>query len=131
MVTLITILTLIAAILLVLIVLIQKPKGGGISNNLTGANQIFGVKKTSDIVEKTTWVLSGVIAVLLLITTGFNTPVTKGDDVNLDPSAEIEKVLENPASVTQPSVAPPPQQGNPSGGAQLQPAPAPAPDQEK
>jgi preprotein translocase subunit SecG len=105
MVTTLTILALIVSILLILIVLIQKPKGGGITNNLTGgANQIFGVKKTSDIVEKTTWILSGVIGVILLITTGFNGSVAQdGDDLNLDPATEIEKALDNPGAIQQPT----------------------------
>lgn len=118
MVTALAILALIIAVLLILIVLIQKPKGGGITNNLTGgANQIFGVKKTSDIVEKTTWILSGVIAIILLITTGFNTSVAqRGEDIELDPATEIEKALDNPGAVQKPAQGNfqpgPPQDGN-------------------
>jgi len=127
MVTLITILVLILSILLILIVLIQKPKGGGLTAGLTGgANQLFGVKRTSNIVEKATWVMSGAIAVLLLITTAFNKPVSTGDDeFDLDPAKEIEKALDNPASVTQPAAPAFPQQpAQQQGGMEIQTAPA-------
>jgi len=109
MITLIAILALIASALLIGIVLIQKPKGGGISNNFAGgANQIFGVKRTSDIVEKSTWYLSGIIAVLLLVASGYNTKVSETNDVDLTPTEEVQKALDNPGTSTQ---AP---QGNPN-----------------
>lgn len=100
MVSVLTIISLLVAVLLILIVLIQKPKGGGVTGNLTGgANQIFGVKKTSDLVEKTTWILSGIIAVVLLITTAFNKPMVKEDDLgDQKQSEEVQKALDNPAA---------------------------------
>lgn len=64
MFTLITILALIASILLILVVLIQNPKGGGISASFSSANQIIGVKKTNDVIEKMTWTF----AIVLLLT---------------------------------------------------------------
>ena len=97
MVSVLTIISLLVAILLILIVLIQKPKGGGVTGNLTGgANQIFGVKKTSDLVEKTTWILSGIIAIVLLITTAFNKPMVKEDDLGEQKqSEEVQKAKRN------------------------------------
>lgn len=52
------ILAIIVAILLVLIVLMQNSKGGGLSSQFggSGAQQIIGVKKTTDLLEKATWV---------------------------------------------------------------------------
>lgn len=105
MVTVITVLVLILSILLILVVLIQKPKGGGLTAGLTGsANQLFGVRRTSNIVEKATWIMSGAIAVLLLVVIAFlpdgqNT----GDEIDLDPAKEIEQALDNPAAVTKPN----------------------------
>jgi preprotein translocase subunit SecG len=61
----IVIVAIIAAILLGLIVLIQNPKGGGLSGTFGGAaNQIFGYKRSTNDVEKFTWIL--VIAVFVL-----------------------------------------------------------------
>ena len=42
----------ISAVLLILAVLIQNPKGGGIAANFSAANQIAGVKKTNEFIEK-------------------------------------------------------------------------------
>lgn len=68
MFTLITWLTIIACILLVAIVLIQNPKGGGLASNFSAANQILGVNKTTEGVEKITWILA--IALLILSLSG-------------------------------------------------------------
>ncbi|MCH5243582.1 MAG: preprotein translocase subunit SecG [Lentimicrobiaceae bacterium] len=64
----ISVLILIVCVLLGLIVLIQNPKGGGLSSTFGGqANQIMGVRRTTDFLEKGTWVLSVVLLFLSLI----------------------------------------------------------------
>ena len=68
MTTLLTILIVVAAILLILVVLIQKSKGGGLASGFSSSNAILGVKKTTDGVEKATWILAGVIIVLSIAT---------------------------------------------------------------
>jgi preprotein translocase subunit SecG len=60
-------LILVIAILLILVVLVQNSKGGGLVNN-AGANQIMGVRKTADFLEKATWTLAGLVIFLSLIT---------------------------------------------------------------
>ncbi len=67
MFTLLVILTLIAAVLLIGIVLIQKSKGGGLSSTFAGSNQIMGVRRTNNFIEKVTWSLAGAIAVLAIL----------------------------------------------------------------
>ena len=52
MYTLVSILTIIAALLLIVVVLVQKSKGGGLSSSFGGGNQIMGVRKTTDFIEK-------------------------------------------------------------------------------
>ena len=64
MFTFLLILLMIVCVLLVLIVLIQNPKGGGLSSTFGQGNQIMGVRKTTDFLEKATWGLA--IAVLAL-----------------------------------------------------------------
>lgn len=61
----INVLLIIVSILLVLIVLIQNSKGGG----LMSSNYQMGVARTSDFVEKATWVLAGSLIVLCLAAT--------------------------------------------------------------
>ncbi|MFT4834584.1 MAG: preprotein translocase subunit SecG [Marinoscillum sp.] len=61
------------AFLLILIVLAQNPKGGGLSSQFGGAGtqQIMGVKKTGDILEKLTWGLAIALLTLTLSTNFF------------------------------------------------------------
>lgn len=60
----IKILVIIVAILLIGVVLIQKSKGGGLSSSFAGSNQIMGVRRTNDFIEKATWILASIICVL-------------------------------------------------------------------
>lgn len=57
-------LIILASALLVFVVLIQNPKGGGLASNFAGSNNLMGVKRTGDILEKSTWVL--VIAIMVI-----------------------------------------------------------------
>lgn len=67
--TLFSIIIVIASILLVGVVFIQNPKGGGLSSDFGAAQQIGGVQKTNDFIDKTTWGLAGLIAVLSIVLT--------------------------------------------------------------
>jgi len=71
MYTLITVLLFITCILLILIVLVQNSKGGGLASNFQSSNQIMGVRKTTDFLEKATWVLAGALLVLSIGGTAF------------------------------------------------------------
>lgn len=72
MTVLFVILILLAAIVLSLIVLVQNPKGGGLAGNIGGfSNQFMGVKQTTDVLEKGTWIFAAVIAILCLLSTFF------------------------------------------------------------
>ena len=66
------ILIILAALVLSLVVLVQNPKGGGLAGNLAGfSNQFMGVKQTTDILEKMTWIFAAVIGLLCIISTVF------------------------------------------------------------
>ena len=47
-----------AAVLMCLIVLIQNSKGGGLASGFASSNQIMGVRKTTDFLEKATWTIA-------------------------------------------------------------------------
>lgn len=64
MYTLLVILILVAALLMIAIVLIQESKGGGLSSNFASYNQIGGVRKTTDFIEKSTWLLAAIMVVI-------------------------------------------------------------------
>lgn len=61
------------AFLLILVVLAQNPKGGGLSSQFggSGTQQIMGVKKTGDFLEKLTWGLAIALLVLTVSTKFF------------------------------------------------------------
>jgi preprotein translocase subunit SecG len=54
----------VAALLLCFVVLIQNSKGGGLASSFASSNQIMGVRKTTDFIEKLTWGLAGFMVVI-------------------------------------------------------------------
>ncbi len=97
MTTLLTILIVIASIVLILIVLVQNSKGGGLASNFSSSNQIMGVRKTTDFLEKTTWTLTGAIIVLCVMVTA---SYTSGDVAS---TSEISDQVEAPAQQAAPA----------------------------
>ncbi len=65
-----TILIVIAAILLTLLVLVQNSKGGGLAAGFNSGNQVMGVRKTTDFLEKATWSLIIFIALCAILAVG-------------------------------------------------------------
>ncbi|MFT6036129.1 MAG: preprotein translocase subunit SecG [Marivirga sp.] len=122
MLTLIITLIILVAILLVLVVLAQNSKGGGLSSQFggSGASQIVGVKRTGDILEKTTWFLAITLVILCLtssiviktskIDTGFSSPnlekvqnetILPGFDNNEEGLLPTEETLEDAAPLNE------------------------------
>ncbi|RYY46387.1 MAG: preprotein translocase subunit SecG [Chitinophagaceae bacterium] len=72
MLALFGVLIIIASVVLGLIVLIQNPKGGGLSGSLSGfGNQLMGVKQSTDVLEKGTWVFAAIVGILCLVSPAF------------------------------------------------------------
>ena len=67
-----TILIVILAVILILVVLVQNSKGGGLNPQFSATNQIMGVRKTTDFLEKTTWTLIALIVILSVVATGLH-----------------------------------------------------------
>jgi preprotein translocase subunit SecG len=66
------IILLLACGLLGLIILVQNPKGGGLAGNVAGfSNQFMGVKQTTDVLEKGTWILASAVVLLCIFSTVF------------------------------------------------------------
>lgn len=80
MLVLFGILIILASIVLGLIVLIQNPKGGGLSASLGGfSNQLMGVKQTTDVLEKGTWLFAAIVGILCIVSPAF---IPKGEGSN-------------------------------------------------
>lgn len=91
MYTAFTIIIVILAILLVFLVLIQNSKGGGLASGFASGNQVLGAPKTTDVLEKASWILAALIVALSIFAAGFN----KGAKaINSDESAIVEQVQE-------------------------------------
>ena len=105
------VLIILSCLILGFLVLIQNPKGGGLSGTIAGfSNQFMGVKQTTDVLEKGTWILSTVVVVLCLTSALFLNRPTESNNLIRD--------INTGSSVTKP--AQPVQQP-------ATPAPAPAP----
>ena len=52
----VSVLVFIIAVLLILVILVQNPKGG-LASNFSSSNQVMGVRKTTDFLEKATWTM--------------------------------------------------------------------------
>lgn len=101
------VLAMIIAVLLILVVLIQNPKGGGLSSEFGGtSNQMFGVKKTGDLLEQITWGFAATIMVICLVSRFFGDVSDNG--IN---SVNIEKAATK-AIPTAPAPAPAPAPAN-------------------
>ena len=88
--TLFVIFILIAAVLMIGIVLIQESKGGGLSSNFASYNQIGGVRKTTDFIEKTTWGLA-IAMVVISIACAYVAPQASTD-------TSVMEGVENPTA---------------------------------
>ena len=71
MYTLLVILVIIASVFMCLIVLIQESKGGGLASGFASGNQMMGVRKTTDVIEKLTWGLAAAMVVFSVISVYF------------------------------------------------------------
>ncbi|MBB5283079.1 preprotein translocase subunit SecG [Rhabdobacter roseus] len=86
----------IIAVLLILVVLVQNSKGGGLSSEFagTGSSQMFGVKKTTDLLEQITWGLAiSIMAIALVSYILVGEGTQAGESVN---SVNIEKAQSTP-----------------------------------
>lgn len=100
------ILIILCAIVLGFLVLVQNPKGGGLQGNVAGfGNQFMGVKQTTDVLEKGTWIFSGLIAVLCLTSTLFFSTPNTNRAIDRTLPASSQPVNQKPAAT--PPATPP------------------------
>jgi preprotein translocase subunit SecG len=99
MYTLSVALVILASVLMCGIVLIQESKGGGLASSFSSSNQIMGVKKTTDFLEKATWTLAIAMVVLSIVSAGFVEKNTQEEQIELSAPAQTAPVSE-PAEET-------------------------------
>ena len=107
MLILFVILILLACVILGFFVLVQNPKGGGLSGSIAGFNnQFMGVKQTTDVLEKGTWIFAIIVALLCICSTLFVPKAGRGPVDELDTKPRTTQSA--PAPVTPQPVAPAP-----------------------
>ncbi|HVM87011.1 MAG TPA: preprotein translocase subunit SecG [Puia sp.] len=103
MAILFVILIVLACVFLSFVILVQNPKGGGLAGNVAGfSNQFMGVKQTTDVLEKSTWVLAIAVALLSLFSAFFvhSSAAVQVRDTKVN--ATSAPVNNQPAPVTSP-----------------------------
>ena len=129
MYTLFVILIVIAAVLMIGIVLIQESKGGGLSTSFAQYNQIGGVRKTTDFIEKATWALAAAM-VIISVVCAWVAPTATSDSSVME---NIENPITNPNNLPgfgasqQKDAAEPAKDAAPAAAAETPAAPAEAP----
>jgi len=126
---LVSILAVIVSAILIFFVVIQNSKGGGLAAGFSSSNQVMGVRKTTDFLEKATWTLAGVLVVLSIGASFFMRSPSATNDSSI--KDEIQNTVPaGPSAVPNFGTAVPQGQGNAAGGAQQTPAPAATPQQQ-
>lgn len=100
--TIIVILAVMASVLMCAIVFIQESKGGGLASGFSSGNSMLGVRKTTDVVEKTTWSLAGIMVVLCVLSVFFlnNESATSVQSVTEMQAGAATEQAANPANQT-------------------------------
>lgn len=97
----ISVIILLACVLLVLVVLVQNSKGGGLAANFSSSNQVMGVRKTADFLEKATWTLASALLILSVLAS-----YTIPKDRAVESSKIDEQVTNRQAPVVDPNAIP-------------------------
>ena len=95
MYTVLVILIVVLAILMCFIVLIQESKGGGLASSFSASNQIMGVRKTTDLVEKITWGLAAGMVVLSVLSVNFIPQLVTEESAMMKAATEQKAVNSN------------------------------------
>ncbi|MCQ2257381.1 MAG: preprotein translocase subunit SecG [Bacteroidaceae bacterium] len=93
---LIIVLAILASVLMCGVVLIQESKGGGLASSFSSSNQVLGVRKTTDVLEKATWGLAIAMAVFCIASAAFVTKNTiEETPINITSPAQQQTGADN------------------------------------
>ncbi|MCI5778154.1 MAG: preprotein translocase subunit SecG [Bacteroidales bacterium] len=90
-------LMIIVSVFMVIIVLVQRSKGGGLNQSFASQQQIMGVRKSTDFVEKATWTLAALLFVFSIASVAFEPQATQAAIQD----AGLNEILENKSVNTQ------------------------------
>jgi len=93
----ITILIVIFSIALIFFVVIQNSKGGGLAAGFSSSNQVMGVRKTTDFLEKATATLAGLVVLgSIAASVVISTKAKSGDDSIKNEILNLQENSTNP-----------------------------------
>ena len=88
----------IVCFLLIVVIMVQNPKGGGLSSSFGGTQQLGGVQKTTDFLDKSTWTLGIILIALILLSSlafqNTNTSVLMDKDAVSAPAPKTDAAKE-------------------------------------
>ena len=93
------------SILMCRIVLVQNSKGGGLAAGFASSNQIMGVRKTTDFLEKATWTLAACMLVISVLA-AYTLPSTRSVVVSDYTTTEVPAAPAAPATEAAPVEVP-------------------------
>jgi preprotein translocase subunit SecG len=93
--TIFLVLIIFVAFLLVVVIMVQNPKGGGLSSSFGGGGtqQLGGVQKTTDFLDKSTWTLGGLLLALILLSSIPLVGSIESTQSSIENSEAIENVI--------------------------------------
>ena len=100
------VLIVLASVLMCFVVLIQNSKGGGLASSFASSNQIMGVRKTTDFIEKLTWGLA-IFMVVMSVASSYLIPTAKsGSSVIMEQAVQEQSTnpLNAPAGFAAPQL---------------------------
>jgi preprotein translocase subunit SecG len=82
-----------------LVIMVQNPQGGGLSSSFGGGGnqQIGGVQKTTDFLDKSTWALATILIGLILVTNFTNLSSANNQSKFADDTIETTQQATPPA----------------------------------
>jgi preprotein translocase subunit SecG len=101
--TIFLVLIVVVAFLLIVVIMVQNPKGGWLSSSFGGGGtqQIGGVKKTTDFLDRSTWTLAGLLLGLILLSNvAINRGTTTVDSKALDQDQTAIPTPQAPSQTT-------------------------------
>lgn len=90
-------LMIIVSVFMIIIVLVQRSKGGGLNQSFASQQQIMGVRKSTDFVEKATWTLAALLLVFSLVSVAFKPSHVNG----VASDSDLDQILKNSSVNTQ------------------------------
>lgn len=105
----------IVCFLLIVVIMVQNPKGGGLSSTIGGNQNLGGVQKTTDFLDKSTWTLATILIVLVMLSSlSFTGSLSDSQSKIIDDTSAPAPKTETPKADTPKTETPAAEQNAPA-----------------